>query len=81
MQAWRQQRWLTAALFVWGAWQFDWNEECEGGDCYKILEYHRDKFCNYKTTWRQVWWLIAQFLPWWMTGSGDVSCMAGLGGE
>jgi hypothetical protein len=34
--------------------QFDWNEECEGGDCYKILEYHRDKFCNYKTTWRQV---------------------------
>jgi len=50
--------------------KLDFNSACEGGDCYKILEYHRDKFVNYKTTWRQVWWLIAQFLPWWMTGAG-----------
>ena len=42
--------------------KFDWNEQCEGGDCYKILQYHRDKFVNYKTTWRQVWWLVTQFL-------------------
>jgi len=34
--------------------KFDWNEQCEGGDCYKILQNHRDKFVNYKTTWRQV---------------------------
>jgi hypothetical protein len=34
--------------------KFDWNPECEGGDCYRILEFHRDKFVNYKTTWRQV---------------------------
>ena len=20
--------------------------------------------------WRQVWWLVTQFLPWWMTGAG-----------
>eukprot|EP00960_Hanusia_phi_P077710 768732-Hanusia_phi.AAC.4 len=49
---------------------FDWNESCEGGDCYKILQYHRHEFANYKVTWRQIWWLISQFLPWWMTGSG-----------
>ncbi|KAJ1475322.1 hypothetical protein T484DRAFT_1828840 [Baffinella frigidus] len=40
------------------------------GDCFQILSKHRDKFCNYKTTWRQVWWLVTQFLPWWMTGTG-----------
>lgn len=40
------------------------------GDCYKILSMHRDKFVNYKTTGRQVWWLTTQFLPWWMTGAG-----------
>jgi len=50
--------------------KFDWNEECEGGDCYLILEKHRDHFVNYKTTWNQIWWLICQFLPWWMTGAG-----------
>merc|ERR1711966_410907 len=50
--------------------KFDWNEECEGGDCYLILENHRDHFVNYKTTWNQIWWLICQFLPWWMTGAG-----------
>lgn len=49
----------------------DFNEECEGGDCYKILAYHRDEFVTYKTTWRQLWWLLVQFLPKWMTcGSG-----------
>ena len=20
--------------------------------------------------WRQIWWLVTQFLPWWMTGAG-----------
>jgi len=50
--------------------KFDWNPACENGDCFQILSKHRDKFCNYKTTWRQVWWLVTQFLPWWMTGTG-----------
>jgi len=51
--------------------KFDFNPECEGGDVYKILAYHRDKFVTYKTSWRQLSWLIAQFLPKWVTcGSG-----------
>lgn len=50
--------------------KFDWNEQCEGGDCYKILEHHRHEFVNYKVTMRQIGWLISQFLPWWMTGAG-----------
>lgn len=50
--------------------EVDWNEDCEGGDCYKILMHHREEFCNYKVTARQVWFLLQQFLPKWMTGAG-----------
>ena len=48
----------------------DWNPDCEDGDCYKILANHRDEFVNYKPTWRQIWWLIEQFLPKALTGAG-----------
>jgi cyclopropane fatty-acyl-phospholipid synthase-like methyltransferase len=39
------------------------NPECEGGDCYLILNLHRDKFVNYKVTYGQVIWLLSQFVP------------------
>lgn len=50
--------------------QMDWNPTCEGGDCYLILHKHRDEFVNYKVTLRQVKWLLSQFLPTWIVGSG-----------
>lgn len=50
--------------------KFDWNPDCEGGDCYLILKKHRHKFVNYKTTAKQMWWLLSQFLPVAITGSG-----------
>ena len=50
--------------------KFDWNVECEGGDCLLILQNHRHKFVNYKFTAKQLWWLVSQFLPPIITGAG-----------
>jgi cyclopropane fatty-acyl-phospholipid synthase-like methyltransferase len=50
--------------------KFDWNEECEGGDCYMILHHHRQEFVNYKTTWTQIRWLLEQFTPSWLVSRG-----------
>jgi cyclopropane fatty-acyl-phospholipid synthase-like methyltransferase len=50
--------------------QFDWNEECEGGDCYMILENHRHEFVNFKVTWSQIYWLLSQFTPSWLVSRG-----------
>eukprot|EP01060_Flectonema_neradi_P014536 TRINITY_DN2117_c0_g2_i1.p1 TRINITY_DN2117_c0_g2~~TRINITY_DN2117_c0_g2_i1.p1 ORF type:complete len:460 (+),score=114.01 TRINITY_DN2117_c0_g2_i1:51-1382(+) len=33
------------------------------GDCYEVLFNHRNEFLNYKTTFRQIRWLLAQFIP------------------
>lgn len=52
--------------------QCDFNQDCEGGDCYLILHKHRDEFVNYKFTVRQILWLLSQFVPSWI-------CSAGLG--
>lgn len=41
----------------------EFNKNCEGGDCYKILSNHRNEFVNYKVTMRQVIWLLSQFQP------------------
>lgn len=43
--------------------KIDWNKDCEGGDCLQILDKHRDSFVNYKITWRQIFWLLSQFVP------------------
>ena len=48
-------------LFVDGDLAF--NPDCEGGDCFKVLQYHRNEFVNYKVTLRQVFWLLSQFQP------------------
>ena len=53
--------------------KIDFNEDCEGGDCYLILHKHRQHFVNYRTTAAQLWWLHSQFLPSWLT------CGRGLG--
>jgi len=55
--------------------KIDWNPDCEGGDCLKILDLHRDEFVNYKTTWRQIKWLLVQFIPpsWLEKGHGQAS--------
>lgn len=39
------------------------NPKCEEGDCLLILSKHRDEFVNYKTTLRQLLWLLSQFVP------------------
>merc|ERR1711871_913652 len=39
------------------------NKDCERGDCLEILSKHRDEFVNYKTTVRQLLWLLSQFVP------------------
>lgn len=33
------------------------------GDCFQILDQHRDEFVNYKVSWVQVKWLIRQLFP------------------
>ncbi len=48
-------------FFVEG--QMAFNPSCEGGDCFKVLEHHRQDFVNYKVTLRQVIWLLSQFQP------------------
>jgi cyclopropane fatty-acyl-phospholipid synthase-like methyltransferase len=48
-------------LYVNGKLNF--NPECEGGDCWKVLEFHRNEFVNYKITGSQLWWLIEQLFP------------------
>jgi hypothetical protein len=48
----------------------DFNDTCEKGDCYMILNKHRHEFLNYRTTKRQIFWLYQQFLPNWLTGVG-----------
>ncbi len=49
-------------LYVDGAVSF--NPDVEGGDCWRVLEFHRNEFVNYKVTSGQLWWLIQQLLPW-----------------
>ena len=39
-------------------------------DSYLILEKHRHEFCRWQTTFRQVKWLLVQFLPKSLTGAG-----------
>lgn len=39
--------------------------DCEGGDVLAVLSKHRDEFVNYKTTARQLSWMLQQFLPVW----------------
>lgn len=48
-------------LFVNGDISF--NPNCENGDCWKVLEFHRSEFVNYKITAGQLWWLIEQLIP------------------
>lgn len=48
----------------------DWNPDCENGDCFLILRNHRSEFVNYKITMRQVYWLLAQFVPTWLCSGG-----------
>ena len=67
----RHRRIPMAALYeLYLEEKFDWSTDCEGGDCYLILKNHRHKFVNYKVTSRQIWWLVSQFLPATLTGSG-----------
>jgi len=68
---WKHRRLPICELYEWYIEEkCDWNEACEDGDCYKILANHRDDFCTYQTSYRQCKWLLVQFLPKWMTGSG-----------
>jgi sphingolipid C9-methyltransferase len=46
------------------------NSNVEGGDCWKVLQFHRDKFVNYKVTLRQIKWLLSQFIPPWLLKAG-----------
>lgn len=48
-------------MFVDG--QISFNPNCEGGDCWKVLQFHRNEFVNYKITFKQLWWLIEQLFP------------------
>lgn len=48
-------------FFVNGKISF--NKNCEGGDCWKVLQFHRNEFVNYKITLNQLWWLIQQLFP------------------
>ncbi len=75
----RHKRIPMACLYEYYiAGDLDFNPECEGGDCYLILNRHRDKFINYKITWSQVRWLLQQFLPAFVTGSGlGYGCSSG----
>lgn len=50
--------------------EVSFNPACEKGDCYLILKKHRHKFLNWKISYAQIKWLIAQFLPKFVTGSG-----------
>ena len=39
------------------------NPAVEGGDCWKILQFHRNEFVNYKITGAQLFWLFEQLFP------------------
>ena len=39
------------------------NKKVEKGDCWKILQFHRQHFVSYKVGFRQIKWLLSQFIP------------------
>lgn len=43
--------------------KISFNKKVEKGDCWKILQFHRNKFVSYKVGYRQIKWLLSQFIP------------------
>jgi len=68
---WKHRRVPMCEVYEWYIREeIDWNPACEGGDCLLVLDKHRHEFVHYKPTFRQCRWLLIQFLPVWLTGSG-----------
>lgn len=68
---WKHRRVPMCEVYEWYIReQIDWNPACEKGDCLMVLDKHRHEFVHYKPTFRQCRWLLTQFLPVWLTGSG-----------